>query len=30
MDVCETADQVLVVHHDKNLLRSCGVDKDIR
>lgn len=27
MDVCETADKVLVVHHDKSLMRSCGIDK---
>ena len=27
MDVCETADGQLVVHHDKSLKRTCGVDK---
>lgn len=30
MDVQMTADNVLVVFHDNNLLRTCGVDKDIR
>ena len=30
MDVCETKDGVLVVHHDKTLLRTCGIDEDIR
>jgi glycerophosphoryl diester phosphodiesterase len=29
MDVCETKDKILVVHHDKSLLRTCGVDKNI-
>lgn len=29
MDVCETADHVLVVHHDSSLMRTCGVDKEI-
>lgn len=27
MDICETADNVLVVLHDQNLKRTCGVDK---
>lgn len=27
MDVCETADGVLVVHHDRTLSNTCGVDK---
>jgi len=26
MDVCETKDNVLVVHHDKTYARICGVD----
>ncbi len=30
MDVQMTSDNVLVVYHDDNLLRVCGVDKDIR
>ena len=30
MDVQMTIDNVLVVYHDDNLLRVCGVDKDIR
>lgn len=30
MDVQMTLDGVLVVYHDNNLLRICGVDKDIR
>jgi glycerophosphoryl diester phosphodiesterase len=30
MDVCETSDNVLVVHHDKSLLRTCGVNKSIQ
>ena len=30
MDVQMTADNVLVVYHDNNLKRVCGVDKDIR
>lgn len=25
MDVCSTRDNVLVVHHDKDLLRTCGI-----
>jgi glycerophosphoryl diester phosphodiesterase len=29
MDVCETADKILVVHHDHHLSRTCGVDRDI-
>lgn len=29
MDVCETKDKVLVVHHDHSLLRTCGVNKMI-
>jgi glycerophosphoryl diester phosphodiesterase len=29
MDICETKDGVLVVHHDKSLKRTCGVDKEI-
>ncbi len=29
MDVCETKDKVLVVHHDHSLLRTCGVNKKI-
>lgn len=29
MDVCETADKILVVHHDQSLKRSCGIDKKI-
>lgn len=28
MDVCETKDNVLVVHHDKTYARLCGVDTD--
>lgn len=27
MDVCETADGELVVHHDKSLKRTCGVER---
>ena len=27
MDVIETRDGVLVVHHDRDLKRTCGVDK---
>ena len=27
MDVCETKDGVLVVHHDKSLMRTCGIQK---
>ena len=30
LDVQMTSDDVLVVYHDDNLLRVCGVDKDIR
>jgi glycerophosphoryl diester phosphodiesterase len=30
MDVCETKDGVLVVHHDHELERTCGVEKFIR
>ncbi len=30
MDVQMTSDDVLVVYHDNNLKRVCGVDKDIR
>lgn len=29
MDVCETKDKVLVVHHDRSLRRVCGVDESI-
>lgn len=29
MDVCETADKILVVHHDHHLKRTCGIDQDI-
>jgi glycerophosphoryl diester phosphodiesterase len=29
MDVCETKDKVLVVHHDRRLKRTCGIDEDI-
>lgn len=29
MDVCSTKDGVLVVHHDKDLLRTCGIGKEI-
>ncbi len=29
MDVCETADNILVVHHDHHLNRTCGIDRDI-
>jgi glycerophosphoryl diester phosphodiesterase len=29
-DVCETKDGVLVVHHDHDLLRTCGVHGFIR
>jgi glycerophosphoryl diester phosphodiesterase len=27
MDVCVTKDGVLVVHHDSDLRRTCGVDR---
>ncbi len=30
MDVCETKDGVLVVHHDHDLERTCGVKGSIR
>lgn len=30
MDVCETKDGILVVHHDHDLERTCGVKKFIR
>ena len=30
MDVCETKDEVLVVHHDKSLLRTCGINESIQ
>lgn len=29
MDVCQTKDKILVVHHDKNLIRTTGIDKCI-
>ena len=29
MDICETKDGVLVVHHDPSLKRTCGIDKKI-
>lgn len=29
MDVCMTKDKVLVVHHDKDLWRSCGIKEEI-
>jgi glycerophosphoryl diester phosphodiesterase len=29
MDVCFTKDKKLVVHHDSNLARTCGVSDDI-
>lgn len=29
MDVCETADKILVVHHDHHLKRTCGIDRDV-
>ena len=29
MDVCETKDKKLVVHHDQNLFRTCGVEKKV-
>jgi glycerophosphoryl diester phosphodiesterase len=29
MDVIETKDGVLVVHHDKDLMRTCGVEKEV-
>lgn len=29
MDVCETKDGILVVHHDEDLSRTCGVSKHI-
>lgn len=29
MDVCFTKDLKLVVHHDSNLIRTCGIDKKI-
>lgn len=29
MDVCETKDGVLVVHHDPSLKRTCGVDRPV-
>lgn len=30
MDVCETKDGVLVVHHDHDLERTCGVKSKIK
>lgn len=30
LDVCETKDGILVVHHDHNLERTCGVKQYIR
>ena len=30
MDVCETADNILVVHHDHHLKRTCGLDKNVQ
>lgn len=30
MDVCSTKDGVLVVHHDLDLQRACGVDKKVK
>jgi glycerophosphoryl diester phosphodiesterase len=30
MDVCETKDSILVVHHDHDLERTCGVKQYIR
>ena len=30
MDVCETKDGILVVHHDHDLERTCGIKKQIR
>jgi glycerophosphoryl diester phosphodiesterase len=29
LDICVTKDGKLVVHHDTNLKRTCGVDKHI-
>jgi len=29
MDVCETRDGILVVHHDQSLSRTCGIDKEV-
>lgn len=29
MDICETKDKVLVVHHDKTLNRICGLNAQI-
>ena len=29
MDVCETKDNVLIVHHDRNLWRTCGVHQHV-
>ena len=29
MDVCLTLDRVLVVHHDRDLLRTCGLDRTV-
>lgn len=29
LDICVTKDNQLVVHHDANLRRTCGVNKDI-
>ena len=29
LDVCETKDGIIVVHHDQDLHRTCGVKKNI-
>lgn len=29
MDVCETKDGILVVHHDKTLERTCGINQQV-
>lgn len=30
MDVCSTKDNVLVLHHDLDLQRTCGIDKKVK
>lgn len=29
MDVCETKDKILVVHHDQDLRRTCGTENKV-